>query len=118
MFPEAALDNFSLSTIKFFCLVTEVLGPYFKNKKLEDAYTSCFSLLFDETTNNESKKGLQITIKFWSKIIMNLDTVFMVGASAEELSSIILSCLDKSALPLIKLIMVGSDGPPVNAKVF
>ena len=126
MFGEennAFLKDFSLGPTKFSYIVTEALGPYFKDQMLQDAYKSFFSVLYDETTNNEGKKELQISIKYWSEkhnevVTSHLTSIFMGSAKAEDISSNILKSLDSLSLSLNKLIMIGSDGPPVNAKVF
>lgn len=48
---------------------------------LKDAYTSYFSVPFDEATNNESKEELLISKKYWFNrqneiILTHLESVF------------------------------------------
>ena len=46
-------------------LIVEALGPYFKNILLQELKEEVYvSLEFDETTNVESKKELEIRVQF------------------------------------------------------
>lgn len=123
MFPALVPKDFSLSPKKLSYLVTEALGPYFKDSMLQEAKKTYFSIQYDETTNNKGKKELQINIRYWSDVhnevvIHHLETIFIGKASADVLATSILSALNKGSLSLKNVVTVGSDGPKVNHKVF
>ena len=115
--------GFSLGETKVAYLITYGLGPYFKQLVLDDLGEGNYSLCFDETTNEKSEKELQLQLRFWSKseekiVYRHLETLALSSATAEILSDCILDTLAKNKLPLNKLLMVGSDGPRVNKKVW
>lgn len=92
MFPQAVPENFSLGRVKLGYLTTEALGPYFNSKLVKDAPKFYYSLLYDKTTNNEGKKELQVSIRYWSftsngiiPVIRHLQTMFMGHATAKDL---------------------------------
>lgn len=67
MFPGAIPSNFSLARNKLSYLITEALGPYFYNQVIEDVKDSFYSIEYDETTNAENQKELQLMIRYWSE---------------------------------------------------
>jgi hypothetical protein len=64
MFSGGIPDKFSMSPTKQQYMITDGLGPYFRKKLLEDCSNSWYTLSYDETTNAESKKELQISIRY------------------------------------------------------
>jgi hypothetical protein len=57
MFPGSLPQGFILGRAKLGYLVTEALGPYFKNELVNDVLKSqAYTLCYDETTNKEGKK--------------------------------------------------------------
>jgi len=66
MFGNAVPEDFSLGRTKAGYYITEALGPYFRDKILSDAVKSYFSVHFDETTNAQGAKELQVSIQYWS----------------------------------------------------
>lgn len=97
------------------------LGPYFYRKMIEDI-DQYFSLTYDETTNTEGLKELQVLIKYWSKMmcevaVNHLQTFFIRSATSAVLKSHIFEAIDNSGLQLKNLVMVSSDGPNVNKAV-
>lgn len=123
MFPKAVPEKFSLGPTKLSYLITEALGPYFFNNMLEDAKNSYYSLLYDETTNNSNHKELQVGIRYWSTkdnevSFHHLKTVFMGHATAVEVADQLKTIINLNGLTFKNLIMLGSDGPNVNKKVF
>lgn len=60
MFPKAVPDQFTLSRAKMSYLITDTLGPYFRRIVLDEFqnYSIYYTLMYDETTNSESKKQL------------------------------------------------------------
>lgn len=82
-----------------------------------------FSLLYDETVNKAGAKELQLRIRYWSfkqqKIVTrHLDTSYICHATAEDVRKKINAAIDTLTLPRQKFIMLGSDGPNVNKKVW
>nr|XP_042899394.1 uncharacterized protein LOC110283431 [Parasteatoda tepidariorum]XP_042899395.1 uncharacterized protein LOC110283431 [Parasteatoda tepidariorum]XP_042899396.1 uncharacterized protein LOC110283431 [Parasteatoda tepidariorum] len=123
MFPGAIPEQFSLNPTKASYLITDALAPYFKEMLLTEVQGAFFSIQYDETTNNAGQKELQILIRFWSEstgevCTKHLESVCMGHATAEDIKKNILKCLDNANLPLCKILMLGSDGPNVNKKVF
>lgn len=118
-----AAENFHLGRTKLTYFITEALSPYFRKELLNDARKSYYTLLFDETTNFGDKKELQFKLKFWSEalqevICRHLQTVFLGHATADHIVEQIENVLNSAGLSFNKLIMLGSDGPNVNKKVW
>ncbi|XP_048511379.1 uncharacterized protein LOC125500995 [Athalia rosae] len=123
MFPNSVPIAFTLSPAKLRYVITVALGPYFRETILEDCSAAWYTLIYDETTNNESKKELQVALRYWSEteelvVIHHLETFFLGQAKAEDLEESIYKALDNAGLPVHRLLMLGSDGPNVNKKVF
>ena len=68
MFDCETASKFHMSRTKISYLITEGLSPFFIEDLKKDIRDSFYSLLFDETTNNESEKELQIMIRYWPKL--------------------------------------------------
>lgn len=63
MFPGSVPSDFSVSAGKIRYLITDGLGPYFKEKIVLDVLQSpCYTIQYDEMINNAGKKELQVTI--------------------------------------------------------
>lgn len=121
MFPDSFPAQFSLGRSKMSYLISDALGPYFKSIVIEDIHSSYYTMLYDETTNAEGKKELQVAIRYWSKnkneiIVSHLETFFITSATAEKIIEYLMMALDNADLPKEKLLMLGSDGPNVNKK--
>lgn len=67
MSPGSVPEGFSLGRAKMGYLITDALGPYFKDKLVDDVGTSFYTVKYDETTNAKDAKELQVTIQFWSR---------------------------------------------------
>ena len=121
MFENDITKLFSCSRSKVSYLITDALGPYFKELLKKDINDSCFTLLYDETTNSESKKELQVQIKYWSvgnKVqTRHLETFFIPNGTAETIKNHLIIAMDNFDLKVKNLVMLGSDGPNVNKKV-
>lgn len=123
MFPGAIPSDFSLARNKLSYLITEALGSYFYNQVIEYVKDSFYSIEYDETTNAENQKELQLMIRYWSESkekinVKHLETMFIGHAKGEDLAQNILKDLENAHLSLQKMITLGSDGPNVNKKVF
>ena len=65
MFMDPVLNNFSNGWTKFTYLLNEAVGSHFQKITLEEIRNSYNVVEFDGTTNSESKKELQVRIRFW-----------------------------------------------------
>ena len=52
MFPNAVPSQLSLSPAKMAYIISDALGPYFRQQLLDDLQQSMYTLKYDETTNN------------------------------------------------------------------
>ncbi|XP_046591733.1 uncharacterized protein LOC124293709 [Neodiprion lecontei] len=124
MFPGAISEKFSLGRTKLGYLITEALGPYFKKILTDDVQQSTsYCLSYDETTNVEHKKELQVRVRYFSEtnkevVAHHVQTFFMGHATAEELAKCINKAIVEADFLQDKLIMLGADGPNVNKKVW
>ena len=114
MFPDAVPDNFTISSSKVSYLVSDATGPYFHNLLVSDVKASCtpYTLQYDETTNKQVEKQLDINICLWSVaqnqvIVYHLKTVLLGHATGNILSKEILKALADSELPLNMLLVLG-----------
>lgn len=122
MFHGCLPQGFSLSHGKQSYLIAEAVGPYFYKELIDELKDTYFSLLFDETTNNENKKELQIAVRFWSEkskkvVCYHLCSFFLGHAKADDIVHSIRKALFDASLPIKNLLMIGSDGPNVNKTV-
>lgn len=125
MFGDGVLETFSVSPAKASYLITEALGPYFKNQLLaelqdDDVY---ITLQFDESGNVQSKKELQIRTIFWSNVdncVVNryLGTYFIEKGDGHTILKYLIKALDDNGLKINKTLFLAMDGPNVNKKVF
>lgn len=111
-----------LSDAKIGRLINNVLGPYSLKHLLNDFKFKYFSVNYDETENQAHSKDLQITIRYFSKILegvneFQLETKFIETVTADVLASKLLETLKAHKLSLANLMMLGSDGPNFNLKV-
>ena len=69
MFPGAVPKNFSLSSSKVSYMISDAIGPYFHKMLIDDIKlsNSPIVLLYDETTNAQHLKQLDIQVRYWSK---------------------------------------------------
>lgn len=124
MFPDSEIaQSFKINPKKVAYLTTEALGPYYREKFLDDVIkkNKTFSILFDETTNVQNQNELQIGIRYWDcdKIkTRHLETFFIENGRAKTIVHKILLSISNANLSLKNVLMLGSDGPNVNKAVF
>lgn len=123
MFPNCVPNGFSIGRTKMTYILTEALGPYFRNELIADAHKSWYTIIYDETTNNEGRKELQVAIRYWSEteqevVVKHLETFFIGTAKAENIQQELVKAIDNANLATDKLLMLGSDGPNVNKAVW
>ena len=87
MFDCPAAAKFNMSRSKVSYMLTDSLGPYFKNELIADVNNarSPFTLHFDETTNSQVKKQLDLHIRYWSptknQVVVRFYKALMFGHS-------------------------------------
>jgi hypothetical protein len=125
MFPGRIPDNFSLSSSKVSYLISDATGPHFHELLLRDVKESDlpYTIQYDETTNAQTQKQLDIAIRFWSAkrecvMVHHLQTFLMGHATGKQLSEKILEAIHGNNLRLELLLMLESDGPNVNKTVW
>ena len=103
----------------------EQMGPYFNSLMVKDITKSQtpYSILFDETTNNQGQKQLGIKIRYWSNnqnkiVICHLRTYFMGHATIQQLAGKLVSSLQENNISLKQLQALLGDGPNLNKTVW
>ncbi|CAF4107403.1 unnamed protein product [Rotaria sordida] len=122
MFPDSSIaGNFSIQADKMSYVVSHGLGPYFKKKLIEDVKKpDKFVLIFDEQTNNQNKKQLDMLLRYWSnekQCVVNrfYKSIILLGhAYAKTIRDIIIESFATDGLNLNKLLMLGRDNPNIN----
>ncbi|XP_060094265.1 uncharacterized protein LOC132571482 [Heteronotia binoei] len=122
LFPGGVPTDFSLSPKKMRYLITDALGPHFQHMISDDVGTFFYSVCFDETTNVEDKKELQILVRYWLEgrgevVSRHLQTFFIGKADAQTCHEKNHTAISRANLPIHKLLLIGSNGPNVNKKV-
>ena len=125
MFPGKIPDDFSMSSSKVSYMVSEATGPHFKKIVVDDVLNSqsMYTIHYDETTNAQIQKQLDIKIRFWSvaqgKVqVHHLQSYLMGHATGAQLSQKLISAIHDNGLTLNCLQMLESDGPNVNKTVW
>lgn len=122
--PGAIPDGFTLSPSKMRYLIKHALGPHFKKQIVNDITGSaCYTLYYDETTNEESLKELHVGVRYYSKklervVNIHLQTFFLGHATGAILAEQIINSISDSNISMRKLLSLSSDGPNVNKTVF
>jgi len=118
-------NNFTMSSSKVSYLISDATGPYFKKIVADDVKNSVspFTLQYDETTNVQVNKQLDIKIRYWSSaqsqiIVHHLQTYLMDHATGRRLAEKIISAVHDNGIALEQLQMLESDGPNVNKTVW
>ena len=125
MFPGKIPDDFSMSSSKVLYMVSEATGPHFKKIVVDDVLNSqsTYTIHYDETTNAQIQKQLDIKIRFWSVVqgkvrVHHLQSYLMGHATGAQLSQRLISAIHDNGLTLNFLQMLESDGPNVNKTVW
>src|SRR6266516_6230242 len=125
MFPSAIPNTFTMSSSKVSYLISEATGPFFHGLVVSDVKASKmpYSLQYDETTNKQVQKQLDISVRYWSVAknqvtVHHLTTVLMGQATGDMLSNELLKSVTDNSLPLNLLLVLGSDGPNVSKRVW
>ena len=125
MFPGKVPENYTMSSSKVCYLVSEATGPYFKQVVADDVKNSGspFTLQYDETTNAQINKQLDIKIRYWlltqSQVVVHHLQTYLVGhATGRQLAEKIISSVQDNGIALGQLQMLESDRPNVNKTVW
>lgn len=121
MFPDSAIaTKFTIQADKMSYVISHGLGPYFKKLMIEDVKKADkFVLIFDEQTNNQNKKQLDMFLRYWSNEKQGVTnrfykSVVLGHAYATTIRDVILESFATDGLDLNKLLMLGRDNPNVN----
>lgn len=126
MFPDSTLTSgIQLSSRKVSYAISHGLGPYFL-KQITDLFqqeSPFFTLMYDETVNEQQLKQLDLHIRFWNLKEDSISERYigseLLGhARALDIFSSILAILKFCKIELKGLVMLGSVGPNVNKSVF
>jgi hypothetical protein len=110
MFGGAVANDFTCSPDKAKYITRFGLAPYFKATLMKDMLESGngYTIHYDETTNSQVKKQLDLVVRFWSAdkdkvVVRYLESLFFGHAPAESVANGIMETLTNSGLPLNKL---------------
>ena len=105
MFPGKIPENFTMSSSKVY-LVSEATRPYFKQIVANDVKKSesPFTLQYDETTNAQINKQLDIKIRYWSStqpqvVLRHLQTYLLGHATGKQLAEKIIAAVQENGIP-------------------
>ena len=125
MFPDSTIaKQFSLSHQKASYMISHGFRPYFQNNTVKDVLSSgvYFTIHFDETVTSQSKKQMDILIRYWLEQsacvqVRYLCSLFFGHAFAKFVCKGLLDVFQDLALPLNKLLSLSADGPNVNKSI-
>jgi hypothetical protein len=95
------------------------LGPYFHDsfvKEIKLGAVKFFTICFDETTNRQVKKQMDLHVRYWSDkfgkvIVVYLDSAFLGHATAVTVEEVIVRFFNESGLSYHHLLQCSMDGP-------
>lgn len=116
------LSNFSLGRTKLGYTKTAIADWFWEEIVLHDLDSCFFTLMFDDTTNAQNKKELQLVLKYWSPQLkrvnyIHLRTAFLSSGKAFPAVEQIKAALRENNLQSTMLVQLGSDGPNVTKAV-
>ena len=119
------LGTFSMSRTKLSYAIGHGIGLVFKEELISDvrASQSPFSLQYDETTQCQVKKQMELHIRYWSPVhnevwIRYYSSEFFGHAEGATVANAIVSAFKKDNVPVPQLLTLGSDGPNVNKTIW
>ena len=126
MFKCPIADGFSMSRSKISYLLSDGLGPAYSKMLLYDVKNSrnSFSIQYDETTQAQVKKQMDLLIRYWSPEHDEVwcryyKSSFFAHADGKSVATaIIVESMNEDKVPMESLIALGSDGPNVNKTIF
>ena len=126
MFPDSTIaKHMTMSRTKVSYMNSHGLGPYFQQQTVEDIQripNTYYTLHFDETTNAQIKKQMDILVRYYSEVhgevkVRFLKAVMFGHAFAKTVAYEIWRTLQQSGLSPRFLLSLSSDGPNVNKSI-
>ncbi|CAM4967600.1 unnamed protein product [Rotaria socialis] len=121
MFPDSKIaQQFNMQSKKISYVMSHGIGPYFHRELVKKIKSrEKFVLCIDEQTNNQSKKQLDLLVKFWSNddglvVTRYYKSILLGHAQASVLQSAICDAFKADGINLKRLLMLGRDNPSVN----
>jgi hypothetical protein len=121
MFPDSKIaQQFSMQSKKISYVLSHGLGPYFHQELVKCLKRNeKFVLCFDEQTNNQNRKQLDLLIRYWCHdqglvVTRYYKSIFLGHATAPILKNAIMDSIKTDGLELKQLLMLGRDSPFVN----
>ncbi|CAM4808041.1 unnamed protein product [Rotaria magnacalcarata] len=121
MFPDSKIaQQFNMQSKKISYVMSHGIGPYFHRELVKKIKSrEKFVLCIDEQTNNQSKKQLDLLVKFWSNddglvVTRYYKSILLGHAQASVLQSAICDAFKTDGINLKRLLMLGRDNPSVN----
>lgn len=124
MFPDSKIaEKFSIQHSKMSYVVSHGLGPYFRSQVVDEV-KRCqrYVLCFDEQTNNQNKKQLDLLLRYWHMeremvVTRYYRTVLLGHAQATVVVGSILDAFRADGIDIRKLLMLSRDNPNVNKTI-
>lgn len=122
MFPDSKIAGlYHMGATKLRYVIAFGIAPYVKNLIKKSIARSPFTLAFDETTNVQTKKQLDIYLSYINEdgaVVTGtyVDSKFLGHCSAEVILRCVLEVFDDFEITLKYLIGVNMDGVSVNLK--
>lgn len=121
MFPDSKIaQQFNIQSKKMSYVMSHGIGPYFHQALVKELKrVDKFVLCFDESTNTQNKKQLDLIVKFWSHdggmvVTRFYKSIFLGHARAKLLRDVIIDSFKVDGIDLKRLLMLGRDNPSVN----
>lgn len=125
MFPDSAIaSSMKLKEKKVAYVIKHGISKYFEKCLIKDIADSSpgITLAFDESTNVQTKRQMDIYARYWSKqfnlvTCRYLKSVFLGHATADIILKELLDAVSAFDIPLSKIICLSMDNPNVNKSV-
>ena len=126
MCPDSKIAaNFKLSCASASYMIADGMSKYFTQLIVKDLVKSKlpFCIHFDETTNTQVKKQMDLTLRYWSptheKVCITYYTSLFFGhAEGEKVAVKMYEQLVSDGIPVAKLVTLVQDGPNINKTIF
>ena len=126
MFPDSTIaKHMTMSRTKVSYMISHGLGPYFQQQTVGDIQripNTYYTLHFDETTNAQIKKQMDILVRYYSEVhgevkVRFLKAVMFGHAFVKTVADEVWRTLQQSGLSPRFLLSLSSDGPNVNKSI-
>jgi len=124
MFPDSKIaEKFLIQHSKIPDVISHGLGPYFRDQLVQDIKNCQRNFLcFDEQTNNQNKKQLDLLFRYWSSqkglfVTRYYRTILLEHAQATAIVDGILDAFRTDGIDIAKILMLSRDKPNVNKTV-